>query len=83
MADGDIVNGIEHRVARFPEADRCHDVPIAVELNDPGVFGIVVGAPNSGENESIRIGIHAKDASCSSSVLDAGPLPFEFPEPVE
>ena len=50
------MNGIEDRIAGFPESDGRDDVPVAVELEDAGVFGIVVGPPNSEVKEAIGIG---------------------------
>ena len=77
------MNGIEHRIAGFPEADGRDNIPVAVELEDAGVFGIVVGAANSDVKETIGIGVNAKDAPCRLSVLCASPLPLELANPVE
>src|SRR5271168_1454342 len=82
-ANRDIVNGVEHGIAGSPEADGSGDIPVAVELEDAGVFGIVVGAANSDVKEPIGIGVDTKDASCRLSVFCTGPLPLELANSVE
>ena len=47
------MNGVEHRIAGPPEADGLDNIPVAVELEDASVFGIVVGTANSDVKETI------------------------------
>ena len=78
-----IVNGVEHRIAGIPETDGRDNIPVAVELEDACVSGIVVGAANSEIKESIGVSVNAKYASRRLSVLWARPLPLELSNSVE
>ena len=65
---------LANRITGFPKASGRDNIPVAVELEDAGVFGIVVGAANSDIKKTIGIGVNTKDASCRLSVLCTGPL---------
>src|SRR5262249_6300875 len=53
------------------------------ELEDAGVFGIVIGAANSDVERALGIGGYAKGPTCRIRVFGASPLPFELACAVE
>jgi len=57
--------------------------PVAIELDDAGVGGIVIGAANAEIEIALRIGVDAEDASGGLGAGGSGPLPLEFTGPVE
>jgi hypothetical protein len=77
------VNGVERRIAGLPEADGGDNIPVVVEREHAGVFGIVVGAADSDVKETIVIRVNAKDAARRLSVLCSNPLPLELANSVE
>src|SRR5579862_9564465 len=81
--DRNIVNRVEHRIARFPEADRCDNIPVAIELKHACVFLIVVSAAYSDVEETFGIRVNTKYAPCGLSVFCACPLSLEVAKPVE
>jgi len=83
LANRDIVHGIEDGIAGFPEADGCDDIKVAIQLEDAGVVGIVVGTADADVKEPVGIGIDTKDAAGCLSVLHAGPLPFKLADSIE
>ena len=83
QSDRDVVDGVEHRIAGLPEADRRDNIPLPVELEDARVFGIVIGAANSDVERALGIGGYAKGPTCRIRVFGASPLPLELACAVE
>src|SRR5438045_1126483 len=59
----DIVNGVEHRIAGFPETDGRDNIPVAVELKDACVSDIVVGATYPEIKKRIGVSVDAEYSS--------------------
>jgi len=77
------VHGIEDGIAGFSEANGRDDIKVAIQLEDAGMFRIVVGAANANVQEAVRISVHTKDAAGCLSVLHAGPLPLKLTNSIE
>src|SRR4051812_5471747 len=72
--DGEVVNGVEDRIARGAETDRCDGSPVAIELQHAVGRRVVVGPANPDVDRSAVVHGDREDAA---GCLGAEPLPLE------
>src|SRR5260370_40865484 len=51
----EIVNGMEHGIARLSESDRRNDVPLAVEFKDARMLRFIILAPDPEEDRAFGV----------------------------
>ena len=71
------MNRVEHRVAALAETDSGDNFPVAIELQDTSVLGVVVRAANAEVQSARGVGCCREDAARGNRVRLANPLPFE------
>ena len=82
-ANGEIVDGIEDRIAWLSETDRSDDLPIAIEFQHSRMLSVVIRAANSDIERTLSVGGHGEDPAGCDRVFNSGPLSFELTLAVE